>query len=92
MKELGKEMESKFGPDSEFMKKLMEQAGAAAGPKRDTESSRTKAARTAPARARGEAPAPSEARSRTRERRIAALESQIRKLAEELKALKAEDD
>ena len=89
MKALGEEMKEKYGPDSEFMKKLKEQSGSRSV---DREPAKAKATRPGAARGRGEATAKAGTRNRQRERRIAILEDQIRKLAEELKALKAQDD
>ncbi|MGP0069383.1 MAG: M56 family metallopeptidase [Isosphaeraceae bacterium] len=94
MKELGKEMETKFGPGSDFEKKIKEQAEKLAS------DFKKKAAKTpSPSEggpkagsAKEPAKAPHVAKDRQRERRIAALEAQIRKLADELKALKADDD
>jgi hypothetical protein len=88
MKALGEEMKAKYGPDSQFMKKLREQSGSRSA---DREPAKAKTDRPGSARGRGAATAKAGARNRDRERRIAILENQLRKLAEELKALKAGD-
>ena len=80
MKGLGKEMEAKFGPGSEFEKKIKE-LGTGSGSKAQTTRSRKPSSGTAEATAK----------DRRRERRIMELEAQIRKLAAELKSLKADD-
>ena len=86
MEAFGKEMEAKFGPDSEFQKKIKEQRRAELeGQKR---SCRAKKPSPSPARAKEGATAPATPRDRRRERRINELEAQIKKLIDELKALK----
>jgi beta-lactamase regulating signal transducer with metallopeptidase domain len=89
MKDLGKEMEAKFGPESEFMKTIMKEVGSdSKGPKKATApQGRARATRDQETSAAGRAGG-----ARRRERRIAELEAQISKLAEELKALRAETD
>ena len=89
MKELGKEMETKFGADSEFQRKMKQQAEKL-GSERQEKSAETSSDR----KNRAVGSVERSAQDRTagkdgqRERRIAALEAQIRKLAEELKTLK----
>jgi beta-lactamase regulating signal transducer with metallopeptidase domain len=78
MKSFGKEMEAKFGPNSEFVRKTKEQAGA------DSDSEKPKK----PA----EVKAKPKAKDRKRELRIKELETQISKLVEEIKELKADKD
>jgi beta-lactamase regulating signal transducer with metallopeptidase domain len=93
MKDLGQEMEAKFGPDSEFMKKLREKTSSEAkGQKETGRSPSGTTSRPGATESRDAAPAAAVLRRRARERRIEALEAQIRKLAEELKELKAGDD
>ncbi|MFI5454748.1 MAG: M56 family metallopeptidase [Isosphaerales bacterium] len=89
MKNLGKEMEAKFGPGSDFEKKIKE-LGAGSSSKMQTTKSKKPSSSKAQAQA---APAKAEAKAkdRKRERRIHELEAQIRKLVDEIKALKAED-
>ena len=94
MKDLGKKMEEKLGPGSDFEKKIKEQA------EKLSSDLQKKAAKEALTREGGPksgsdkdtAKAPVVGKDRQRERRIAVLEDQIRKLADELKALKADDD
>ncbi len=84
MEAFGKEMEAKFGPDSEFQKKLKEQHAAGLD-------AHKKAMENMPpshAHTKDSTKAPETARDRRRERRISELESQIKKLLDELKALK----
>ena len=83
MKKLGKDMEAKFGPGSEFEKKIKEQA-------EKLSSEPQKKAANKPS-TKGTAKVPGAGNDRQRERRIAALEAQIRKLADELKTLKSGD-
>jgi beta-lactamase regulating signal transducer with metallopeptidase domain len=84
MEAFGKEMEAKFGPDSEFQKKLKEQRLAEIE-HRNEPSEKPSAS---PSRASENAKFPPTARDRRRERRINEIEAQIRKLMDELKALK----
>ena len=86
MKEFGKEMETKFGPGSEFEKKIKMTSESSA-----SRTSRSCKIRADKARQAGSSKSPRR-QGPQREQRIAALEDQIRKLAEELKALKADDD
>jgi len=90
MKELGKEMEVKFGPGSDFGKTIKE-LGAGSSSKEQTSNSK----KTSSSKVRsgtGSAKADVKAKDRKRERRIQELEAQIRKLVDEIKALKADDD
>ena len=93
MKEMSKELEAKLGPGSDFEKKIKEASERLAS---QLEQAAEKGAApkggsaTSPGGRTTKAPAPG--KDRQRERRIAALEDQIKKLAEELKALKAEKD
>jgi beta-lactamase regulating signal transducer with metallopeptidase domain len=93
MKELGKEMEGKFGPGSDFEKKIKEQAEMLSSELQKKtagmDSARDGGPKTGPDKDTAKVPI---AKGRQRERRIAVLEDQIRKLADELKALKADDD
>ena len=96
MKDLGKEMEAKFGPGSDFAKKIAEDVNKKvdADMKRAENRKDLGNARSAIETARGKTRPANEAataRDRRRERRIAALEAQIAKLAEELKALRDDD-
>jgi hypothetical protein len=94
MKDLGKKMEEKLGPGSDFEKKIKEQA------EKLSSELQKKVTKEASAREGGPktgsdkdtSKAPAVGKDRQRERRIAVLEDQIRKLADELKALKADDD
>jgi beta-lactamase regulating signal transducer with metallopeptidase domain len=88
MKELGKELGAKLGPGSEF-EKQMKDLGQKMKQQAEAGSTKTKT-RTGPAAK--EKPKAAATKTRRREARIAALEAQIRKLAEELKALEAEGD
>ena len=89
MKKLGEDLGKKLGPGSDFEKQMkdlgqkMKEKAEAAAPRNKAES---RADRGAPEKPKTAA----SAKTRRREARIAALEAQIRKLAEELKAL--EDD
>ncbi len=87
MEAFGKEMEAKFGPDSEFQKKIKEQHR----PELDAPKRLPKEPSPSQDRAREGTKAPATARDRRRERRINELEAQIKKLIEELKALKDDD-
>jgi beta-lactamase regulating signal transducer with metallopeptidase domain len=78
MKAFGREMEAKFGPNSELVRKTKEKAGAGS----DSEKPKKPA----------EAKAKTTAKDRKRELRIKELETQISKLVEEIKALKADKD
>ena len=87
-------MEAKFGPGSDFETKIKEQAEKLGSELRTAAAKKRSAPeggrKTAPAKETAKAPAV--AKDRQRERRIAALEAQIRKLADELKDLKDDDD
>jgi beta-lactamase regulating signal transducer with metallopeptidase domain len=87
MEAFGKEMEAKFGPDSEFQKKLKEQHRSELEAQKES----PKKPSSSQARAKEGAKAPATARDRRRERRINELEAQIKKLIDELKALKDDD-
>jgi ATP-binding cassette subfamily F protein 3 len=85
MKALGEEMKEKYGPGSEFANKIKEQtqsdtnlakAGKKAAKKPTSPEARTEAT----------------SKDRRRKRRIQELEAQIRKLVDEIKALRADDD
>jgi len=84
MEAFGKEMEAKFGPDSEFQKKIKEQH------RSELEAQKRLPKEPSPSqpRAREGTDARATARDRRRERRINELEAQIKKLIDELKALK----
>ena len=90
MEAFGKEMENKFGPGSEFeekMKKLGEEMKEKYGPGSDfAKKLEEKVAEGS--KAKGDV----KAKGGARERRIKELESQVSKLVEEIKALKAQDD
>jgi len=90
MKELGKEMEAKFGPGSDFEKKIKE-LGTSSSSKMQTTKSKKPSSSKAQAQA-SPAKAEAKAKDRKRERRIHELEAQLRKLVDEIKALKADDD
>ena len=93
MKEMSKELEAKLGPGSDFEKKIKETSEKIAS---ELKKAAKKGAApdggstTGPSGGTTKAPAPGN--DRQRERRIAALEEQIKKLADELKSLKAGDD
>jgi beta-lactamase regulating signal transducer with metallopeptidase domain len=89
MKDFGKEMETKFGPDSEFQRKVKQQAEKL-GSERPEKSAKSPSDRKngAVGSAERSAQDPTGGKDGHRERRIAALEAQIRQLAEELKTLK----
>ena len=94
MKDIGKEMEARFGPGSDFEKSIKEQAEALASTlqkKLAKTPSTPEASAPKTGTNKGTAKAPASSKERQRERRIAAIEDQIRKLADELKALKADD-
>jgi beta-lactamase regulating signal transducer with metallopeptidase domain len=78
MKAFGEEMKAKYGPDSEFARKTKEKAGAGSVPEKPKK--------------QAEAKAKSTAKDRKRELRIKELETQISKLVQEIKALKADKD
>jgi beta-lactamase regulating signal transducer with metallopeptidase domain len=90
MKELGKDMEAKFGPGSDFEKKIKEQAEKLASDLQKKAAKKPSASEDSPTSGSPEGTAVG--KDRQRERRIAVLEAQIRKLADELKALKAGDN
>jgi beta-lactamase regulating signal transducer with metallopeptidase domain len=89
MKDIGKEMEAKFGPDSEFQRKVKQQAEKL-GSERQEKSAKSPSDQKngAVGSAERSAQDPTGGKDGHRERRIAALEAQIRQLAEELKTLK----
>jgi beta-lactamase regulating signal transducer with metallopeptidase domain len=76
MKAVGEEMKEKYGPNSEFARKALEQAGSDSSKPRKQTEAKSKPA----------------AKDRKRDLRIKELESQIGKLMEEIKALKADQD
>jgi len=78
MKAFGEEMKAKYGPNSEFARKIKEQAGAGSAPEKPKKQAEAKAKPTA--------------KDRKRELRIKELETQIGKLVEEIKALKADKE
>jgi bla regulator protein blaR1 len=86
MEALGKDMEAKFGPGSEFRKKIDDQHRAALEAHKDAMKKRSPSRDNTKERSK----APETARDRRRERRINELEAQIKKLIEELKALREE--
>jgi beta-lactamase regulating signal transducer with metallopeptidase domain len=91
MKGLGKDMEAKFGPGSEFEKQIKQQAEKMAEAQKKIAKQLTPPGEPAePGSAETAPKGPAVAKDRQRERRIAALEQQIRSLAEELKALKSD--
>jgi hypothetical protein len=88
MKELGKDIGAKFGPGSDFEKK-MEELGVGSNFKSQTEKAKKPLTlKPQPKAAKPEA----KVRDRRRERRIQELEAQIRKLADEIKTLRAAGD
>ncbi len=84
MEAFGKEMETKFGPDSEFQKKIKEQHRAGLEAHKEA----MKKMSPSHAQTKERAKAAETTRDRRRERRINELEAQIKKLIDELKALK----
>ena len=94
MKDLGKKMEEKLGPGSDFEKKIKEQAEKLGSElqKKPAEKASAREGGADTGSDKGTGTAPAVGTDRQRERRIAVLEEQIRKLADELKALKADDD
>jgi beta-lactamase regulating signal transducer with metallopeptidase domain len=98
MKAFGKDMEAKFGPGSEF-EKQMKGLGEKIKEKAEARETKLKQAKDALAKSDGKKEADKDkptakatAKARKREARIEALEAQIRKLTEELKALEEEDE
>jgi len=90
MKELGKDMEAKFGPGSDFEKKIKE-LGAGSSSKTQTVKSKKPSSSKVRSEA-GSTKVEAKVKDRKRERRIQELEAQIRKLVDEIKALRADDD
>jgi hypothetical protein len=90
MKEMGKELEKKLGPGSDFEKQIKETSERIAS---ELEKAAKKGAApeggSASSAGEGTTKAPAPNKAGQRERRIAVLEEQIKKLADELKALKA---
>jgi len=88
---LGKDLEAKFGPDSEFAKKLKEKAGAGGAAATPGQSS-SRSSSSSRESVKPKTKAVAKIRSTRRERRIKELEAQIKKLMDEVKALEESGD